>query len=46
MTITKVFDYYGQMINYIREIQKIRKVAEYKVSLNQRTKKYTLTYTI
>jgi len=45
MTITKTFNYRGEMINYIKKIQQIRKVTSFTTSLDQRTKKYTLTYT-
>ena len=46
MTITKIFNYYGEMINYIKEVKKAKKITNCKSTLDQRTKKYKLTYTI
>ena len=44
LKIIKTFNYHGEMINYIKDIKKTRKISDCKYEVDPKTKKYILTY--
>ena len=44
ITITKTFNYRGDMLSYLKKASIHRNIFNCKTTLDQRTKKYTLTY--